>query len=347
MARPQEKGLEYTRLELGFISDRKVKKLRRLTDSAAPLVYIQVMCTIFKEGYYVAWDEDLTFDIADELAMDEAYVANVIDKCFDVGLLSREMFDKHGILTSRGIQKQYAIIKEKSKSSCRVNEYSLLEDGVSSEETPINAEETWVSSGETAHEEVLTRKECNKEKKRKEKESKVNYSFSLSPSPGGEEITQEEEKEKIVSYFFFEKNWPSPGNEYEELVAYNNRPEAAKKWDAMSKVEKESVIARWKQEPQQRPRFVRTFLEAWRKLYDLLIGIGAPFPVRMAALDDGVRYETQGGRFTLYIADCLRDTIEREIDRFLPILRPLIAAYGCKTLQYETTQLTQTKQLQL
>lgn len=327
MARPQETGLDYLPLALDFMHDRKIKRLKRRCDASAPMVYVYLLCAIYKEGYYIKWDEDLAFDLADSMDLDESYVSDVIQGCFDVDLLSKKMFDEHRVLTSHGIQKQYEVIKQKSKSKCRVNEYSLL---VNTEEHDINSEKPHDSSDIMPQSKV--------------KKSKVNYSFSLSPSPSGEGA--EEEKEKIVSFFTFQKNWASPCGEYEKLVAYNNRPEARKKWSQMSKREKESAVALWKQKD-PKARFAPPVLYMWKKLYQILLDSGAPTQVRMAALDDGVSIGCDGGQLVLALPDALRGWIERDLDEFKPVIWPMVERMGCGSLKYRIIKPTNTQQLQL
>lgn len=339
MARPISKGLRYAPLDVSFLQDRKIRRLRRKNGGEAPLVYVTILCTIYAEGYYIKWDDDLVFDIAELTGMDEKYIVDVVETCLEVGLLSREMKENNSILTSHGIQVQYQKICEQSKRKNGISEYSLLD---SSEETASSDLNEDVSSEETHCDSVFHPKEVHKEKKSKVKE--IKDSFSLSPSPSGEGA--EEEKEKIVSFFTFQKNWASPCGEYEKLVAYNNRPEARKKWSQMSKREKESAVALWKQKD-PKARFAPPVLDMWKKLYQILLDSGAPTQVRMAALDDGVSIGCDGGQLVLALPDALRGWIERDLDEFKPIIWPMVERMGCGSLKYRLIKPTNTQQLQL
>lgn len=334
MARPQITGLEYTRLDVDFINDRKIKRLKRLTDAYAPLVYIQVVCAILKEGYYIKWDDDFAFDIADSLDLDEDYVSRVIDACFTVGLLSYEMLKENHIVTSRGIQKQYNCSKAKSKSTCRVGMYSLLvnseETKVSSEETPVNSEETPVNS-ESMQQSKL-------------RDININYSSSYSPSPKDEEEKKKEEQEQIVFDFTFNKNWASPNAEYEKLVAFNNRAAAKKKWNDMSVEEKQSVVTIWRQKPEGKPRFSEEFLHMWRAVYDKLVELGAPRRVRLAALADGVNW-TRDADFILHVPVVLQEYIERNADSLREYIWPFMQSVGYSKLMYKSIPETEIKTL--
>ena len=258
---------------------------------------------------------------------DESFVKEVVDACFDVGLLSKEMMDEHGILTSHGIQRQYEASCAQMKKVSRVDEYSLL---VSPEETPVPSEET-PQNGQ--NEEFLPRTNPLN----KIKENNKDYYSCL-----------EEEKEQIVLDFTFNKNWASPNAEYDKLVAFNNRPESKKKWNDMTAEEKQSVVVIWQQKPKKDPRFDGDFLSMWRTVYETLVENKASSRVRMAALADGVRWSGQrGGSFWLYVPEVLSQFIEENLDAFKPIILPFISERGCINLRYKKVQETQTNPIKL
>ena len=161
----------------------------------------------------------------------------------------------------------------------------------------------------------------NKVNKIKEKEIKPS-SFSSSSSSvvsGKESEGEEEQQEEILSLLFF-SNCPSPGSEYERLVAWNDRPDA-KGWDEMNGRERLAAAKLWK--PSGTGRFKQGFLEAWEGLYTLLRKENAPPEVRKAALSDTVAVIGGGGRLKLSIPDILRDWIEN-----IPKVGPVIMGYA-------------------
>ena len=342
MGRPISKGLKYTCLDLNFFQDRKVRRLQRKCDASAPIVYIALLCTIFKEGYYVMWDEDFAMDLADATHMDEDYVNKVLLACFDIGLLSEEMFQNHRVLTSVGIQRQYEIICEQSKRKTRVDEYSLLED-VSSVETSENNPNQDVSSEETASTGGFPPEKVHKENKIKVKESKVN-SFSSFPS-SSEDLTEEQkEEEKIISFFTFSRNYCAPRSEYERMVAFNNLPGSKKKWSDLTGTEKQAIAELWHPDGEtvttHKPRYDPEFIKVWESFYKMLLRVGAPYDVRIAALDDKLKMTLSGGIARLYCPKQLRDWIENEggemdnLDHVKPIILPYINKHNSK-LKYE------------
>jgi len=146
-------------------------------------------------------------------------------------------------------------------------------------------------------------------------------------------------KEKIVSNFFFQ-NWRDPNGEFDKLVAYNSGPAVKKKWDAMSDKEREAVAKLWRQEPQQRPRFDNAFLSYWRDVYLKLYGMDAPVQIRLAALDDKLRYNVRDGKLALTIAAELRDYLEQHAESFRPIFVRLQKEKGCTKLTYNILTLS-------
>jgi len=346
MARTAKKGLEYLPLDVNIFSDIKIIKLRHKCDEDAPMIFIALLCEIYREGYYIKWDEDFAYVLAEKTHKSEDYINEVLNVCFEVELFDEEIFAQYRVLTSQGIQRQYNQIGEKSKRTGRVKEYSLL---FSPEEKPseegaadINSEEMHSedsNSGNYSEEMPIKSeisayppKECNKEKKRKVKESKEYSSFIL-PSYEEEIDEEKKEEEKIVQYNFFEKNWPAAREEYRKLVAYNTSPAAKKKWDDLTAQEKMSLAMLWHQEPQRPQRFDAGFLAMWRKVY-VVLARDAPWAIRMAALDDKLYVTYSKPNCVLRLPAALQAFMEEHIDFFKPVIWPEIQRHECGRLVY-------------
>lgn len=138
MASPGKKGLDYFSFDTNFFQDIKVRKLIKNHGSQAIPIYTYLLCIIYREGYYIKWDEDLPFIIAEATGYEEDHVNKVFDYCLKIGLFSADLFRQKEILTSRGIQKRYLKIMTSLKRKVVVSEFSLI----SSEETQVNSEET-------------------------------------------------------------------------------------------------------------------------------------------------------------------------------------------------------------
>lgn len=106
--RPIKQGIDYFPLDTSFFSDVKIRKIARACGPNAASVLICLLCNIYRDnGYYIVWDEDLPFCIADEVGVSEGCVKEVLLKAVQVGFFDVEKHSAYGILTSSGIQKRF------------------------------------------------------------------------------------------------------------------------------------------------------------------------------------------------------------------------------------------------
>ena len=184
MARPKKQGLEYFTKNVNFYQDIKIRKLIRHKGIQAVSVYDILLCQIYAVGYYLEWDDDLPFVIAEVSNLQEDTIIDVINYALSIGLFDQTMFDNHKVLTSYGIQERYFNICTLAKRKIGENLSYLLQEPsqnsvsttkniVSSEETPISSEETPFLSEETPiNSEKSTQ---SKVKKRKDNLPSVDY----------------------------------------------------------------------------------------------------------------------------------------------------------------------------
>lgn len=177
MGRNKQTGLSYFPLDIDTFQDIKIRKLIKRQKGRAFTVYALLLCFIYKSGYYMLWDEELPFIVSEQTGFEEAYIQEVINCCLSLGLFDKDMFKKHQVLTSKGIQKRYQDICKQCRRTSLITDYNLI----SSEEKHISSEEIGISSEENPiNSEKSTQR---KEKKSKEKETKV--SSPQSPPGGG------------------------------------------------------------------------------------------------------------------------------------------------------------------
>lgn len=167
MARPLSRGIEYYPLDVDFMNDIKIRKIMKSCGPNSIAIIILLLGNIYKdEGYFMKWDEDVCFLVADEVGAKEVYVKEVLKKCLQVDLFSSELFEKYKIITSKGIQKRFFEITKRRKRDNLINEYLL----VNVTETGVNVTETIVTEAETG---VIVSKSTQS----KVKESKVKKSI--------------------------------------------------------------------------------------------------------------------------------------------------------------------------
>jgi len=177
MAKQPKQGLDYFSIDAGFFTDMKVRRIKRACGPAAVSILICLMCNIYREGgYYLGWDKDSAFLIAEETGVSEDEITRVVDTAVSIGFFDGELFKFQKILTSNDIQRHFIFVVKSSKlkRDAVKPEYNLIinpeEKPVSPEEKAIAAEEKPVSTEESTH-----RIEKNRiEKNKIEKESKEN-----------------------------------------------------------------------------------------------------------------------------------------------------------------------------
>lgn len=180
MARPKKQGLDYFTKNVNFYQDIKIRKLIRHKGIQAVSVYDILLCQIYAVGYYLKWDDDLPFIIAELSDLEEDYINEVINYALSISLFDQSVYDKYNVLTSHGIQERFfdfcSVAKRKVSDDLPYLLVDLKEKSVSSEKKDIPSEQTLVFSeeNEVNTEETpinSTKSTQSKGKERKEKHS--------------------------------------------------------------------------------------------------------------------------------------------------------------------------------
>lgn len=127
MARPLKQGLDYFPLDVGFLQDMKVRRIIKSCGASAISVLIWLLGSCYRdEGYYIWWTEDLPFIVADEIGVTEGCVQEVVKRALQVGFFDAGMKEKHGILTSAGIQKRFLEVTSRRKAAFLRRDFALV-----------------------------------------------------------------------------------------------------------------------------------------------------------------------------------------------------------------------------
>lgn len=162
MARPIKKGLDYFPLDVDLIHDIKIRKIMRACGAQSIAVLVDLLGNIYgDEGYYMRWDDDDCFLVADDIGTSEAAVQEIVAKAVQVDFFDKGMYEENLILTSKGIQERYKMAAKKKKDSTIDPRYQLPKI-VSSSQNEVSGADNSVSGADN--------------QQRKEKESKVNKS---------------------------------------------------------------------------------------------------------------------------------------------------------------------------
>ena len=145
MGRNRKLGLDYFPMDVDFFQDIRIRKLIKYQGGKAVTVYALLLCIIYKQGYYMRWDDELPFIISEQTGFEEAYIQEVFKCCLIVGLFSKKLYDSDKVITSKGIQERYKSICDQLRRVCQFDEFGLIsseEIGISSEKKPINSEKS-------------------------------------------------------------------------------------------------------------------------------------------------------------------------------------------------------------
>lgn len=112
----QKVGLNYYSVDTDRYQDQKIKRLKRQYKAMGLGVYDYVLSEIYRtKGYYLAWDADAIFDVAEYFEMQEEEVNVIILFCISIGLFNRKVWEQEMVLTSATIQKRFIEASKKAK----------------------------------------------------------------------------------------------------------------------------------------------------------------------------------------------------------------------------------------
>ena len=179
MAAPFKQGLGYFPVDVDFLQDIKIRKLKHKCGTKSISVLINLFCNIYGDkGYYLAWNTDEAFVISEYFGITEDAVHEIVKQAVAVGLFDSVMYEKYQILTSIRIQKTFCGVAKqaKKKKICVRREFALIP-----EITELIPELTELIPEKTELIPELTNK--GKERKEKGKESKGKGEETPAPVP--------------------------------------------------------------------------------------------------------------------------------------------------------------------
>lgn len=127
MARPPSEGLLYMNLDVDMDQDDKVMLIEAKHGLAGFGLLVKLLMKIYKEGYYYRWTERELLLFSKRVSADINFVSAVINDCLLWEVFDPELYQKHQILTSRGIQKRYFAAVRRRTAIPVVREYLLVD----------------------------------------------------------------------------------------------------------------------------------------------------------------------------------------------------------------------------
>ena len=131
MARPRKEGLEYFPLDVDFLADDKVRRLKGEFGLQGAAILIGLYAKIYKDnGYYMRWDSADDGALISE-AIGGGCTPGMVDEVVQ-GCLRRFIFDSgvakaFGVLTSAGIQRRFIKAAAERSQIYIIREYLLLD----------------------------------------------------------------------------------------------------------------------------------------------------------------------------------------------------------------------------
>ena len=183
MARPIKQGLDYFTLDCHF--DDKVELLIAEFGMVGLGILIRLYQKIYSEdGYFCRWNEDVALLFSRNNGVGGNVVSEVISACLRRGLFDCGLYERCGILTSKGIQQRYFEAVTKRKSVNVENEYLLIpisKNSNNSDNNSINDGNNSINDGNNSQSK-LNKTKSNKTKVNENKVEQIKNQLLLTYS---------------------------------------------------------------------------------------------------------------------------------------------------------------------
>ena len=202
-------GINYFPVGVNFMEENAMEVIEAKYGIKGSAIVLKLMCKIYKEGYYIRWDEEQCLIFANKAGREvqAEEVQGIIEILFTKGILDRNSYQENGILTSESIQKVWMEATKRRKRELSELPYLMVkpekENGKA--DTPpalqeiqqpelFKKEKTPVNPKNVVHHVVVDAKNaCNSgQSKVKEKKAEENKELPPSAPPKGKEKEWEE-----------------------------------------------------------------------------------------------------------------------------------------------------------
>jgi len=244
VARPNKEGLDYFSLDTDILNDDKIKIIKAKHGLTGFAIVILLLTKIYKDGYYYHWSEDEQYLFADDARVDVNTVITIVNDCINKGFFNQQLYQKYGILTSRGIQKRFLQGCTRRKKLILIREYFIADDhlevvfeskkvvvtfkSINVSNNPVNAD---LTSTEIPQIEIEREKEIEIERESNAREGELVDNFS--PDDFLEGIALSEGSVRDV---------PDVGAYGEVAAALEREPDFVSFWNAYPKHGSESIV---------------------------------------------------------------------------------------------------------
>ena len=182
MARPKQDGLLYFPFDVDFFyADKRIKRLHAKFGNDGLIFYIYLLSEIYRNGYYISWDEESVEDAAADLNLKEGFIEQVLAYLRGRSLLMMSKLSTGGTtITSPGIQKRYQEAKKGCKRQIEVDSEIWL---LSEEETASCIKVTHNSSNSEKNQSNSEKKPIKESKVKENKVKEIRNTAYSRPEP--------------------------------------------------------------------------------------------------------------------------------------------------------------------
>jgi len=127
--RTNKVGIDYFPFDIDFFQDEKIQFVSARFGTKGEAITIKLLCKIYRNGYYTKWDDDTALLFAKGVGDGclDSCVKDVVYELLKRGFFERSIFERFGILTSKGIQNRYFEAAKRYKTIDVISEYLLID----------------------------------------------------------------------------------------------------------------------------------------------------------------------------------------------------------------------------
>ena len=177
MARPMKNGLDYFPFDVDFFNNRKIRRLQASFGNDGVAVYICLLCEIYKNGYYIVYDNELAEDISALLNIKLPLTTQIMNYLLSRSLLQvieRKLPEPVKVITAASVQQRYQAAKKGAKRDIEVaEEFWVLSESETESYVKVRPENGFSRKSGGFSGKNPGNSQEKSTKKRKEKESKL------------------------------------------------------------------------------------------------------------------------------------------------------------------------------
>ena len=213
-------GINYFPVGVNFMEENAMEVIEAKYGIKGPAIVLKLLCKIYKEGYFIRWDEEQCLIFANKAGREVqvAEVQGIIEILFIKGIMDKNSYLENGILTSESIQKVWMEATKRRKRELSELPYLMVKpekendkpDNASTQQEierpkPLKEGKVAVSTGDVAvspgnvvHDVAVNAKNACNSGQSKVKKSRAKENKELPPS-APPEWKEEERKEDSAS----------------------------------------------------------------------------------------------------------------------------------------------------